>query len=47
MVAEIVVRLYFIYLIFSFFKRLERGETLLIEYGGRRLSKMIEEIRSD
>lgn len=41
------IRLYFIYMIYSFCKRLERGEILLVEYGGRRLQQMIEELRSD
>lgn len=41
------VRLYFIYLIYSFFKRLERGEFLLVEYGTRKLGKMIELLKEE
>ena len=36
------VRLYLIYLIFSFYKRLERGESLLVEFGSRKLGRMID-----
>ena len=46
-VLGVGVRTYFVYLIYSFCKRLERGETLLIDYGGRRLNKMIEELKDD
>ena len=39
--AKACFRLYFAYLIYSFYKRLDRGESLLVEYGQRRLSNMI------
>ena len=42
-----IVRLYFLYLIFSFYKRLERGETLLVEVGSRKLGRMIEELKEE
>ena len=41
-IAKCMVRLYFAYLIFSYFMRIDRGESLLVEYGERKLSKMIE-----
>lgn len=41
-VAKCVIRLYFAFLIFSYFMRIDRGESLLVEYGERRLSKMID-----
>lgn len=46
MFFAILVRLYCLYLIYSFIKRLERGEQLLVEYGDKKLEKMIEELRS-
>jgi hypothetical protein len=42
-----VVRLYLIYLIYSFYKRLERGEILLIENGTKRLNHMLEELKEE
>jgi len=42
---ELVARIYSTYLIFGFYKRLELGETLLIEMGERKLAKMLEEIK--
>jgi len=41
-IVKIMVRLYFAFLIFSYFMRIDRGESLLVEYGERKLSKMIE-----
>ena len=41
-IVKCMVRLYFAFLIFSYFMRIDRGEALLVEYGERRLSKMIE-----
>ena len=45
--CKALVRVYFVYLIYSFYARVDRGETLLVEYGRRKLSKMIDEIRED
>ena len=42
-----MLRLYFAYLIFSYFMRLDRGESLLVEYGERKLTKMIDLINRD
>jgi hypothetical protein len=42
-----MIRLYFAYLIFSYFMRIDRGESLLVEYGQRRLSKMIDQIQEE
>jgi len=39
--CELVARIYSTYLIFGFYKRLEFGETLLIEMGERKLAKML------
>ena len=39
-----MVRLYFAYLIFSYYMRIDRGESLLVEYGQKKLGKMIEKI---
>ncbi|CDW74775.1 UNKNOWN [Stylonychia lemnae] len=41
------LRAYFSYLIYSYYKRVDRGEQLLVEYGDRRLNKMIEEIKEE
>jgi hypothetical protein len=38
---EFFARIYSTYLIFGFYKRLEFGETLLIEMGERELGKML------
>ena len=45
--AKAMLRLYFAYLIFSYFMRLDRGESLLVEYGERKLTKMIDLINRD
>lgn len=42
-----LLRPYFAYLIYSYYTRLDRGETLLVEYGDRKLNKMIEQIKED
>ena len=42
--AKTVLRLYFAYLIYSYYMRLDRGESLLVEFGERKLSKMIVQI---
>lgn len=42
-----VFRFYFAFLIYSYFTRLERGESLLVEYGERKLGKMIDNIQLD
>jgi hypothetical protein len=47
LVLRTVLRLYFLYIIFSFVQRVNRGESLLVEYGNRRLNRMIDEIKSD
>lgn len=39
-----MIRLYFAYLIFSYFMRLDRGESLLVEHGEKKLSKLLDEI---
>ena len=39
-----MLRLYFAYLIFSFFMRLDRGENLLVEHGERRLGKLLDQL---
>lgn len=41
-IVKAMMRLYFAYLIFSYYMRLDRGETLLVDYGERKLSKMID-----
>jgi hypothetical protein len=41
------LRAYFSYLIYSYYKRVDRGEQLLVEYGDRKLNKMIEEIKEE
>jgi hypothetical protein len=41
------LRIYAVYLIFGYYKRLELGDTLLIELGERKLGKMLEEIKHD
>eukprot|EP00347_Sterkiella_histriomuscorum_P019236 403342419 len=45
--VKAVMRAYFAYLIYSFYKRVDRGELLLVDYGDRKLSKMIEEIKEE
>ncbi len=45
--VKAMIRLYFAYLIFSYFMRLDRGEALLVEYGEKRLGKMIDKIRDE
>jgi len=40
--AKSMIRLYFAYLIFSYFVRLDRGESLLVENGERRLTKLLD-----
>ena len=47
MIVRILLRIYFLYIIFSFIQRVERGEALLVEYGSRRLNRMIDEIKKD
>lgn len=42
-----LMRSYFSYLIYSYYKRVERGEQLLVDYGDRKLSRMIEEIKEE
>ena len=37
-VGKAFLRAYFSYLIYSFYMRIERGETLLVDFGGRKLS---------
>lgn len=46
-VTKAAVRAYFAYLIYSFYMRVDRGEQLLVEYGGRKLNKMIDEIKEE
>ena len=41
-VTKMILRAYFAYLIYSYYTRLDRGETLLVEFGDRKLNKMIE-----
>lgn len=41
------IRLYFAFLIFSYYMRIDRGEALLVEYGVKRLDKIINEIKSE
>jgi len=45
--VKAMVRLYFAYLIYSYFMRVDRGESLLVEYGERKLSKMIERVKEE
>ena len=45
--AKSMVRLYFAYLIFSFFMRLDRGENLLVEHGERRLGKLLDQLSQE
>jgi hypothetical protein len=42
---EFFARIYSTYLIFGFYKRLQFGDTLLIEMGERELGKMLWEIK--
>ncbi len=46
-IAKCLLRIYFAFLIFSYCMRIDRGESLLVEYGERRLSKMIEKIKEE
>lgn len=41
------MRLYYAYLIYSYYMRMDRGEQLLVDYGSKKLSKMIEEIKEE
>jgi hypothetical protein len=45
--VKAMIRLYFAYLIFSYYMRLDRGESLLVEDGERKLSKMIDQIKEE
>jgi hypothetical protein len=45
--AKSLMRGYFSYLIYSYIQRMDRGEQLLVEYGSKKLSKMIEEIKEE
>ena len=45
--VKAMLRLYLAYLIYSYFMRVDRGESLLVEYGERRLSKMIDKINEE
>jgi len=45
--VKAMIRLYFAYLIFSYYMRIDRGESLLVEYGERKLSKMIDQIKEE
>ena len=46
-IAKAILGGYFAYLIYSFYMRVDRGEQLLVEYGGRRLSKMIKDLKEE
>ena len=45
--TKALLRAYFAYLIYSFYMRLDRGESLLVEYGQRKLHRMIDEIKEE
>ena len=46
-IVRTMIRVYFVYLIFSFVKRVDRGDTLLVEYGSRRLRSMLDELKKE
>ena len=46
-ILQLFIRFYFLYMVFGYYKRLRRGELLLIEMGPRSLNKLINTIRAD
>jgi hypothetical protein len=46
-ILKAILRAYFSYLLYSFYTRLNRGESLLVEYGHRKLGKMLDELKEE